>query len=107
MFYFKCWFTPVLIKPLCYLGSVASIIWGLYLIVTNSPHQSTAPDGPAATVTTYYPADWHLVGLGCAWVLGSPICLRIICETVATIFLLREATERREAERDESQAVAV
>jgi hypothetical protein len=98
MFYFRAWLTPVLIKPICYVGSAACIIWGLCLIITNSPRQSIQAEPGSGYITTYYPADWHMVGVGWAWMLLGPIGLRIICETIAAIFLLREAAETVESE---------
>ena len=100
MLHFNHWFAPVLAKPVCYIGSAACLVWGLYLIAANSPRAVREHDGPTY-MTTYYPADWHLVSLGWLWVIIGPLFLRLTCETIAAVFRLREL-----AESDKAKTVA-
>jgi len=95
MVYFRYWLTPVLVKPLFYIGSVACISWGLYLSITNSASVSIRPEG---RVYTY--GNSPMVALGWAWMVFGPLCLRIVCETISAIFLLHEATEKAKDEPD-------
>ena len=93
MLYFNSWLAPALVKPTFYIGSAACLLWGLYLIVTNSP---TAVRKPGETI--YYPADWHLVGIGWLWVIVGPLSLRLVCESISALFRLLELAETDKAE---------
>ena len=87
---FRHWLTLALIKPLWYVLSFTCICWGLNLIVTNVPGETTEAMPGGGTITSYHgnaAASW----LGVAFSLLGPLCLRIVCEVIAAIVLVGEA----------------
>lgn len=97
---FTVWVTPVLIMPAFYIGSGACVLWGGYLIATNSYHRVDYP----GTIAHQLPI-WPNIWLGWAWVLIGPLLLRILCEVIAAIFMLLEAAENAEKQAVQSDAV--
>ncbi len=86
---FTTWITPTIIKPLFYILSFGCILWGGSILVANASHRTGA--------NSYTVGDSTQIAIGWVWILLGPLALRVICETIAAIFLLSMGSQNNPA----------